>query len=190
MAGEMIARAIMEGDDRWRLFSPYELVWAGGRAGRAASQMIFWWMQARDAVQEKIARYRDRARREAQERQLQWEAEIAARKVAEEQRRLEAEAKRVADEEARRAAALEAARLAAERAKQAEEEAARAAAQRLKDAADAAATLMREISEHKAAAAAGHVANVASVEAPPEPPAETKTEGAASALRAETDARA
>ena len=33
MAGEMIARAILDGDDRWRLFSPYELVWAGGRSG-------------------------------------------------------------------------------------------------------------------------------------------------------------
>jgi len=42
MAGEMIARAIMEGDDRWRLFSPYELVWTGGRLGRATAQMAFW----------------------------------------------------------------------------------------------------------------------------------------------------
>ena len=37
MAGELIARAILDGDDRWRLFSSYELVWAGGRAGRIAA---------------------------------------------------------------------------------------------------------------------------------------------------------
>ena len=26
----MIARAIVDGDETWRLFSPFELVWAGG----------------------------------------------------------------------------------------------------------------------------------------------------------------
>jgi len=36
MAGNIVAQAIAEGDDTWRLFSPYELVWAGGKAGRAA----------------------------------------------------------------------------------------------------------------------------------------------------------
>ena len=122
MAGEMIARAILDGDDRWRLFSPYELVWAGGRLGRAAAQAVFWSMQLRDTLQEKIARYRDRARREAERRQRQWEAEKAARRAAEEARRAEEAARRVAEEEARRAAALEAARLAAERARQAEAE--------------------------------------------------------------------
>ncbi|CAN0448603.1 unnamed protein product, partial [Phaeothamnion confervicola] len=35
MAGELIAGAIVDGDDRWRLFSPFELVWAGGWVGRA-----------------------------------------------------------------------------------------------------------------------------------------------------------
>jgi gamma-glutamylputrescine oxidase len=193
MAGEMIARAIMEGDDRWRLFSPYELVWAGGRAGRAVSQGVFWWMQARDAVQEKIARYRDRARREAHERQLRWEAEIAERKVADEQRRLEAEARRVAEEESRRAAAVEAGRLAAERAKQAEEDAARAAEQKLKDAADAATALVRQMGEHKAvmdAAAAEHAANIATMEPLAGKPDETKIDAAGSPVRAETDARA
>ena len=32
MAGELIARGIVENDDTWRLFAPYELVWAGGMA--------------------------------------------------------------------------------------------------------------------------------------------------------------
>ena len=30
MAGQVIARSILWGDERWRLFSPFELVWAGG----------------------------------------------------------------------------------------------------------------------------------------------------------------
>ena len=34
MAGQLIARSILWGDERWRLFSPFELVWAGG--GRPA----------------------------------------------------------------------------------------------------------------------------------------------------------
>ena len=39
MAGELIARGIVEGDQTWRLFAPYELVWAGGVLGR-------WWRKA------------------------------------------------------------------------------------------------------------------------------------------------
>ncbi len=187
MAGEMIARAILDGDDRWRLFSPYELVWAGGRLGRAAAQAVFWSMQLRDTLQERIARYRDRARREAERRQQQWEAEKAARRAAEETRRAEEAANRVAQEEARRAAAMEAARLAAERARQAEAEARRiaeearlareakreadraAAAQAMQDAADAAAALARQMEEHKALVASA-VAEIAAAQATaPEP---------------------
>ena len=126
MAGEMIARAILEGDDRWRLFSPYELVWAGGRSGRAAAQMLLWSMQARDcACKEKIARYRDRARREADARQIRYEAERAMRKAEAERQRAEEEARRIAEQEARRLAAEEAGRAAAERARQAAEDARR-----------------------------------------------------------------
>ena len=187
MAGEMIARAILDGDDRWRLFSPYELVWAGGRLGRAAAQAVFWSMQLRDTLQERISRYRDRARREAERRQKQWEAEKAARRAAEEARRAEEAANRVAQEEARRAAAMEAARLAAERARQAEAEARRiaeearlareakreadraAAAQAMQDAADAAAALARQMEEHKALVASA-VAEIAAAQATaPEP---------------------
>ena len=36
MAGQLIARSILWGDERWRLFSPFELVWAGGATGRVA----------------------------------------------------------------------------------------------------------------------------------------------------------
>jgi gamma-glutamylputrescine oxidase len=48
MAGEIIARGMIEGDDRWRHFLPYELVWAGGMAGRAAVQVLYHWNRARE----------------------------------------------------------------------------------------------------------------------------------------------
>jgi glycine/D-amino acid oxidase-like deaminating enzyme len=48
MAGCLIASAITEGDERWRRFSPYGPVWAGGPLGRLGVQLGYWWMQARD----------------------------------------------------------------------------------------------------------------------------------------------
>jgi gamma-glutamylputrescine oxidase len=62
MAGELIAGAIVEGDDRWRLFAPYELVWAGGILGRAAAQCMFWALDGRHRVQQAVRRYREARR--------------------------------------------------------------------------------------------------------------------------------
>ena len=42
MAGNLIARAIVDGDQTWRQFTPFELVWAGGILGRATVQMYYW----------------------------------------------------------------------------------------------------------------------------------------------------
>ena len=42
MAGELVARGMVDNDETWRLFAPYELVWAGGRIGRALSQSVYW----------------------------------------------------------------------------------------------------------------------------------------------------
>ncbi len=58
MAGNVIARAIVEGDDTWRLFLPYELIWAGGAAGRAAAQIGIWWARARTKIKARKARNR------------------------------------------------------------------------------------------------------------------------------------
>src|SRR5262249_18669207 len=65
MAGDLIARAIVERDDRWRLFSAYELVWAGGKIGPAAAQVFHWSLQLRDAVEERLSHRREDARRRA-----------------------------------------------------------------------------------------------------------------------------
>src|SRR5262245_25523783 len=48
MAGNIIARAIDEGDDTWKLFLPFELVWAGGAVGRLAGQAYYSWVPARE----------------------------------------------------------------------------------------------------------------------------------------------
>jgi glycine/D-amino acid oxidase-like deaminating enzyme len=62
MAGQLIARSILWGDERWRLFSPFELVWAGGPTGRAAGYVIGMWGRGSSAAAGALARYRERAR--------------------------------------------------------------------------------------------------------------------------------
>jgi gamma-glutamylputrescine oxidase len=64
LAGHLIARAIVEGDDTWRLFLPYELVWAGGRAGRAIFAAATLWSWRRETARARRARARaERAER-------------------------------------------------------------------------------------------------------------------------------
>jgi glycine/D-amino acid oxidase-like deaminating enzyme len=75
MAGQLIARSILWGDERWRLFSPFELVWAGGPLGRVAGQIVGLWGRGSSAAAGLLARQRERAR--AQERIR--EARLAAR---------------------------------------------------------------------------------------------------------------
>ncbi len=69
MAGELIARGIVDKDDTWRLFAPYELVWAGGVAGRALAQTLYWSRSTGDTVAQAMARRRARARQRKAARQ-------------------------------------------------------------------------------------------------------------------------
>jgi glycine/D-amino acid oxidase-like deaminating enzyme len=62
MAGLLVARSILWGDERWRLFSPFELVWAGGPTGRIAGHLIGKWTRGSSAAAGALARYRERAR--------------------------------------------------------------------------------------------------------------------------------
>src|ERR1700734_1640250 len=62
MAGRLIARSILWGDERWRLFSPFELVWAGGSTGRVAGHLIGMWERGSSAAAGALARYREGAR--------------------------------------------------------------------------------------------------------------------------------
>lgn len=62
MAGELVARGIVENDETWRLFAPYELVWAGGVLGRALAQGLYWGSRPVDGAAQALARRRERAR--------------------------------------------------------------------------------------------------------------------------------
>src|SRR5262245_53374225 len=82
MAGVILAQAIVESDDTWRLFAPFELVWAGGRLGRAAMQAYYWWFNARERFEAKQARAREQEYRRAQQ--------LAALRAGEDEARIEA----------------------------------------------------------------------------------------------------
>ncbi|MBR0874593.1 FAD-binding oxidoreductase [Bradyrhizobium tropiciagri] len=62
LAGQLITRSILWGDDRWRLFSPFELVWAGGATGRVAGHVIGLWARGASSAAGVLARYREGAR--------------------------------------------------------------------------------------------------------------------------------
>ncbi|MEO7068202.1 MAG: FAD-binding oxidoreductase [Rhodanobacter sp.] len=47
-AGELLAAAIADGDDRWRQFSDYGLNSTHRPLGYLAAQLSYWWQQARD----------------------------------------------------------------------------------------------------------------------------------------------
>jgi len=68
MGGELVARGIFEADQTWRLFAPYELVWAGGMLGRALAQGIYWGSRPIERVEQGLSRYRERARTRRRER--------------------------------------------------------------------------------------------------------------------------
>lgn len=70
MAGQLVAGGMLEGDDRWRLFSPFELVWAGGNIGRAAGYAIGLAERARSTAAGGLARYRERSRIRARAREI------------------------------------------------------------------------------------------------------------------------
>ena len=69
MAGLLIARSILWGDERWRLFSPFELVWAGGPIGRVAGQIVGMWERGSSAAAGTLARHREKARAQEQLRE-------------------------------------------------------------------------------------------------------------------------
>ena len=62
MAGELIARGIVEADQTWRLFTPYELVWAGGRLGKALAQGVYWGAGITGGVSQALSRLSERRR--------------------------------------------------------------------------------------------------------------------------------
>ena len=54
VAGEIVASAIAQNDDRYRLFAPFGLTPTGGPLGVAAAQLTYWTYQLRDAFREHL----------------------------------------------------------------------------------------------------------------------------------------
>ena len=62
MAGQLVARGMVDADQTWRLFAPYALVWAGGGLGRALVQGAYWARETGHAAAHALARRRERRR--------------------------------------------------------------------------------------------------------------------------------
>jgi glycine/D-amino acid oxidase-like deaminating enzyme len=75
MGGEMLARAIVQNDRAWEMFSAFPLVWAGGAFGRAARQVAGWSHQVKETIGGMLARQRGPVR-------LRPEPVVAAEAVA------------------------------------------------------------------------------------------------------------
>jgi gamma-glutamylputrescine oxidase len=78
MAGNIIARAIVEGDQTWKQFTPFELVWAGGIGGRVAVQMRVWIKRLREGIEQRRAKARELAHMKAREGEMALQAEQEA----------------------------------------------------------------------------------------------------------------
>lgn len=53
--GKVVAEGILGQSDRYKLFKPFGLVWAGGLAGLAVAQLTYWKLQAQDWWRERAA---------------------------------------------------------------------------------------------------------------------------------------
>lgn len=53
--GKVVAEGILGQSDRYTLFKPFGLVWAGGLAGLAVAQLTYWKLQAQDWWRERAA---------------------------------------------------------------------------------------------------------------------------------------
>lgn len=80
LGGELVARGLVENDQTWRLFAPYELVWAGGVLGSVLAQGIYWGTRPIDRVSQSVSRYRERQRLRRQERLARKAASEASAK--------------------------------------------------------------------------------------------------------------
>jgi gamma-glutamylputrescine oxidase len=68
LGGELVARGLVDNDQTWRMFAPYELVWAGGLLGSVLAQGIYWGARPVDRVNQSLSRYRERRQVRRQER--------------------------------------------------------------------------------------------------------------------------
>lgn len=55
IGGKLVSEAILGTTDRYKLFEPFGLPWAGGYAGLAVAQLTYWKLQAQDKWRERSA---------------------------------------------------------------------------------------------------------------------------------------
>jgi gamma-glutamylputrescine oxidase len=55
IGGKVVAEGILGQSERYKLFKPFGLVWAGGIAGLATAQLTYWKLQAQDWWRERAA---------------------------------------------------------------------------------------------------------------------------------------
>ncbi|HEY4140244.1 MAG TPA: FAD-dependent oxidoreductase [Pseudolabrys sp.] len=78
LGGDLVARGLVDNDQTWRMFAPYELVWAGGTLGSVLAQGIYWGLRPVDCVNQGLSRYRERARARRQLRLAARDAKAVA----------------------------------------------------------------------------------------------------------------
>lgn len=81
MAGQLIAGAITEKDDRWKLFAPFELVWTGGPAGKVVGHAANMLSRQTAALAGSFARLRERTAAREREREMARSRRLAAIKA-------------------------------------------------------------------------------------------------------------
>lgn len=89
IAGRLIARGLTHADERWKLFSPFDLVWAGGRIGRVVGQGVYLATRESALAAGALARYRERAAARTRIKDERAEAKRAARRTSAAARRSE-----------------------------------------------------------------------------------------------------
>jgi glycine/D-amino acid oxidase-like deaminating enzyme len=82
LAGDLIARGIVERDQTWRMFAPYELVWAGGKLFRTIAQTMYLTTRPMVSMREALARGRERRRTRRRARAAARQAALAAKESA------------------------------------------------------------------------------------------------------------
>jgi len=83
IAGHLIARAVAENDDTWRAFVPFDLVWAGGRLGRAFAETLIFVRNRREEFEAERAQRREREHRAGAEPSAAAAAETKSNKTKE-----------------------------------------------------------------------------------------------------------
>ncbi len=62
MAGNILARAIVDGGRTWQYFEPFELIWAGGSAGRLVTRLQYLLTRGQARAAARLSRRRERVK--------------------------------------------------------------------------------------------------------------------------------